>query len=68
MGKRHPKKQAKIQITRKPYKLPEIKIKRKANNMDDFKYEDFELIGYKHHAHIFMNTRKSKNLSRFCLQ
>lgn len=45
-------KQAKLQSSRKPYKFPTVKIKRKVKNIDDFKFEDFELINYKHHEHI----------------
>jgi len=45
-------KQARIQSKRKPYRFPTVKIKRKVKNIDDFKYEDFELVGYKHHEHI----------------
>lgn len=45
-------KQAKLQSSRKPYKFPTVKIKRKVKNIDDFKFEDFELIAYKHHEHI----------------
>lgn len=45
-------KQARLQSKRNPYRFPTVKIKRKVKNIDDFKFEDFELIGYKHHEHI----------------
>ena len=45
-------KQAKLQASRKPYKFPTVKIKRRVKNIDDFKYEDFELIDYIHHEPI----------------
>lgn len=43
--------QVNLQLTRKPFKLPKLKIKRKLN-IDDIKMEDFELINYKHHESI----------------
>lgn len=44
--------QAKLQLTRKPYPLPKLVIKRKPDSIFDYKYEDFELIGYQAHPHI----------------
>ena len=44
--------QAKLQITREPLKLTSIKINSSINNLEDFVYEDFELINYEHHPHI----------------
>lgn len=44
--------QAKLQITREPYPLPKLVIKRKADSIFDYKYEDFELVGYQAHPHI----------------
>ncbi len=38
--------QAKLQLSRKPGKLPQIKLNEKIKNIDDFKYEDIELIDY----------------------
>ena len=42
------------QITRDPMPFPKLKIKRIVDNIDDFTPDDFELIGYKHHAPISM--------------
>ncbi len=44
--------QAKLQITRKPYPLPKMMIDSKVKSIFDFKYEDFELLGYQAHQHI----------------
>jgi thymidylate synthase len=45
-------KQAREQLKRKPYKFPEIKIKRTVKNIDDFRFEDFELLNYQSHPAI----------------
>lgn len=45
-------KQVKIQLERKPKKLPEIKINPKINDIFKFKYEDFQLINYNPDPHI----------------
>lgn len=37
------------QIGRIPYNLPQMKINPEVRNIDEFKYEDFELVGYKSH-------------------
>jgi thymidylate synthase len=44
--------QARLQLTRKPYPLPQMKINPQVKSVFDFKYEDFELIGYQAHPHI----------------
>lgn len=44
--------QVKLQLTRKPYSLPQIKINPEVKNIFDFKFEDFELVGYESHPHI----------------
>jgi len=38
--------QADLQLTRKPRPLPQMNIKAEVASLFDFKYEDFELIGY----------------------
>lgn len=45
-------KQAKEQISRKPYMLPTMKINPKVKSVFKFRYDDFELINYKHHPPI----------------
>ena len=44
--------QVKLQLTREPFSLPEMKINPEVKNIFDFKFEDFELIGYESHPHI----------------
>ncbi|MFO8055358.1 MAG: thymidylate synthase [Bacteroidales bacterium] len=44
--------QVKIQKERRPYKLPEMKINPDIKHINDFAFEDFELINYKAHPHI----------------
>jgi thymidylate synthase len=44
--------QEKLQLTRKPYPLPQMKLNPDVTNIFDFKFEDFELTGYVSHPHI----------------
>ncbi|MEM6781041.1 MAG: thymidylate synthase [Pseudomonadota bacterium] len=44
--------QAELQLTRDPYKLPDMHINPHVTNLFDFKFEDFELVGYEAHPHI----------------
>ncbi|EPJ8755470.1 thymidylate synthase [Pseudomonas putida] len=44
--------QVKTQIAREPRKLPELKLLRKPESIYDYKFEDFELVGYDPHPHI----------------
>jgi len=44
--------QAKLQLAREPYELPQLKIKRTVNSIFDFKYEDFEIVNYRCHPAI----------------
>ena len=41
-----------LQLTREPYAPPQLIIKRKPENIFDYKYEDFEIINYQAHPHI----------------
>jgi thymidylate synthase len=44
--------QVKLQLTREPYPLPQMKINPDVKDIFSFKYEDFELIDYNAHPHI----------------
>ena len=44
--------QTKLQLTRKPFPSPLMKINPEIKNIFDFKYEDFTLEGYQSHPHI----------------
>jgi thymidylate synthase len=44
--------QARLQLTRKPYPLPQMKFVREINSIFDFEYSDFELTNYQAHPHI----------------
>jgi len=44
--------QVKLQLTRKPFALPEMKINPDVKNIFDFKFDDFELLNYQSHPHI----------------
>lgn len=44
--------QVKLQLSRNPYPLPKMKINPEVKNIDDFKYEDFELVDYQCHPTI----------------
>lgn len=44
--------QAKEQLTREPYPMPKLVIKRKPESIFDYKFEDFEIVDYESHPHI----------------
>ncbi len=44
--------QAREQLTREPYALPKLKIARKPASIFDYRFEDFEIVGYQSHPHI----------------
>jgi thymidylate synthase len=44
--------QAMLQLTRTPNTLPQMKINPAVKNIFDFKFEDFELVGYQSHPAI----------------
>ena len=44
--------QARIQIEREPKELPRLRLRRKPESIDDYRYEDFELLGYQPHPSI----------------
>ena len=44
--------QAKLQLSRTPYPLPQMEINPEVTSIFDFKFDDFELINYQSHKHI----------------
>jgi thymidylate synthase len=44
--------QADEQLTRTPYELPRLNIKRRPPSIFEYEYEDFEIVGYRAHPHI----------------
>lgn len=44
--------QARIQLQRTPYPLPTLNIVREVDSIFDYRFEDFEIIGYQAHPHI----------------
>jgi thymidylate synthase len=44
--------QAKLQLTREPFELPTLNIKRKPSSIFDYKLEDFEILNYQSHPSI----------------
>jgi thymidylate synthase len=44
--------QARLQLTRQPYPLPELLIKRQPPSIFDYRYDDFEVVNYQSHPHI----------------
>lgn len=45
-------KQAKLQVKRKPYPLPQLTLNSKVEDINKFKVEDFKLLNYKFHPPI----------------
>lgn len=44
--------QVKLQLTREPFALPQLNLKRKPDTLFDYKYDDFEIVNYKSHPSI----------------
>jgi len=44
--------QADLQLSRTPYPLPQLRLKRKPDSLFDYAFEDFEIIDYRYHAAI----------------
>jgi thymidylate synthase len=44
--------QVEIQLARKPYPVPRLVIKRKAESLSDYRFEDFEIVDYRFHPAI----------------
>ena len=47
----------KIQLENEPYEFPDLEIKKKRENIDDYKFEDFSINNYKFHKPIKMDMR-----------
>ncbi len=44
--------QVKLQLTREPRPLPQMRLNPNVRNLPDFQFEDFELVNYNPHPHI----------------
>jgi thymidylate synthase len=44
--------QARLQLSREPYPLPELRIGRKPASLFDYRYDDFEVVNYQAHPAI----------------
>jgi thymidylate synthase len=44
--------QADLQLTRTPFPLPQLAIRRRPASIFEYRYEDFEFLNYRHHAPI----------------
>jgi thymidylate synthase len=44
--------QADLQLSREPFPLPRLVIRRRPPTIFDYQYEDFEFVNYQHHAAI----------------
>jgi thymidylate synthase len=44
--------QAKLQLSREPFELPQLKIRRKPASIFDYQFEDFEILNYQFHPGI----------------
>ena len=44
--------QADLQLSREPFPLPTMRLNPAVDDLFRFRYEDFELTGYRHHPHI----------------
>jgi thymidylate synthase len=44
--------QARLQLTRLPYPLPQMKLNPTVRDIFEYEFEDFELVNYKSHPHI----------------
>ena len=44
--------QTKLQLTREPFPLPKLVIKRKPDSLFDYDFDDFEIVEYQYHPSI----------------
>ena len=47
----------KLQLENEPYEFPDLEIKNKRENIDNYKFEDFIIKNYKFHKSIKMDMR-----------
>lgn len=48
--------QCKTQLDRTPYPSPKLKLNKDIKNIFDFKYDDFEIVGYQSHSRIIADV------------
>ena len=44
--------QARLQITREPMELPTLELNETITDIDEFTFDDIEVVNYHHHPHI----------------
>ena len=44
--------QARLQLGREPFALPALVLRRRPDSIFDYRYEDFEVVGYQSHPAI----------------
>jgi thymidylate synthase len=44
--------QADLQLSRPPYPLPRLELRRRPASLFEYRFEDFEFVDYRHHAPI----------------
>lgn len=44
--------QVRTQLEREPHPLPKLEIARKPDSIFDYRFEDFQIVGYESHPHI----------------
>jgi thymidylate synthase len=44
--------QVELQLSREPRAYPQLKINRRPDSIFDYRFEDFEIVGYDPHPHI----------------
>lgn len=44
--------QVKLQLSRAPYSLPQLVMKRRPTSIFDYEFEDFEIVNYQSHPSI----------------
>ena len=44
--------QARLQVSRKPLKLPKLELDKSIKSIDDFRFEHISIVEYEHHPHI----------------